>query len=110
MEQLLPRKLSSVTDGHLGFLAVYPFARRAAQVRAFQACVRYGLPSCDRDDLEQDALTHLWQVFAKYDPTRAGVRTFIEVVVSRRFASMLRSQSRDTEFTGRDHWHNRGRK
>jgi RNA polymerase sigma factor (sigma-70 family) len=106
MIEVKPGKdIGDALDGHPCFLAVYPFARRAVEVRAIQASLRHGLPSCDRDDLEQDALTHLWQVFSKYDPTRAGVRTFIEVVVRRQFTSMLRSHSRHTQLAGLERRH-----
>lgn len=72
------------------FHRAYPIALRAAQVRS-AAAARVGFPPCNLQDLEQEAVIRVWQALSKYDPARAGVRTFIEIVVTTRIASMLRS-------------------
>lgn len=72
------------------FLTVYPFARRAAQVRAIQASYRYGLSLCDREDLEQEAVLTVWRKLTLYDPGRASLRTFAERVIENRMKSALR--------------------
>ncbi|MGA2186554.1 MAG: sigma-70 family RNA polymerase sigma factor [Bryobacteraceae bacterium] len=82
--------IDGVPDGHPRFLTAYPFARRAAQVRAIQASQRHGLSLCDREDLEQDAVLAVWQKLALYDPGRASLRTFAERVVENRVKSALR--------------------
>jgi DNA-directed RNA polymerase specialized sigma24 family protein len=52
----------------------------------------------DREDLEQEAIARVWQVLARYDSARAGVRTFIELVVRTHLTSLLRSYPRRPEF------------
>jgi RNA polymerase sigma factor (sigma-70 family) len=72
------------------FQQSYPIALRAAQAQSAEAA-RVGFPPCDLQDLEQEAVTRVWQALSKYDPARSGLRTFIEMVVSTRVASILRS-------------------
>lgn len=71
------------------FQEAYPLAVRAVQGRLTTA-VRAGWPSADLRDLEQEALLRVWQALLQYDPTRSGLRTFTEMVVATRMASMLR--------------------
>jgi RNA polymerase sigma factor (sigma-70 family) len=52
----------------------------------------------DREDLEQEALAGVWQALARYDSARAGLRTFIELVVRTHLTSLLRSHPRGPEF------------
>jgi RNA polymerase sigma factor (sigma-70 family) len=80
------------------FECAFPLARRAAQVQAAAALAWCTISAADREDLEQDALACVWQALARYDPARAGLRTFIELVVRTRSISMLRSNKRGPEF------------
>jgi DNA-directed RNA polymerase specialized sigma24 family protein len=74
------------------FAKAYPLALRSAQVRSAAAVMSGVVLLADRQHLEQEALTRVWLALSQYDPARAGLRTFIEVVVSRQFASMLRAR------------------
>jgi RNA polymerase sigma factor (sigma-70 family) len=80
------------------FRQAYPLALRSAQVRSAAAVVRGAALLADREDLVQEALMRVWQALARYDPARAGLRTFIELVVRTQFASLLRSHPRGPEF------------
>ena len=69
------------------FLEAYPFARRAAQVRAatFPRCLHE-----ERDDLEQHALGSVWAAIHRFDQSRASLRTFVERIVASSMSSMSR--------------------
>lgn len=84
------------------FLHAYPLALRSAQVRSAAAVVSGAALLADREDLEQEALARVWQALARYDPARAGLRTFIELVVRTQFTSILRSHPRGPEFESLD--------
>jgi RNA polymerase sigma factor (sigma-70 family) len=75
------------------FEHAYPLALRAARVRAIAAVSSRAIPSADRQDAEQEALTGVWLALSEYDPARAGLRTFIEVVVRTRITSLLRAHA-----------------
>ena len=87
------------------FERAYPLALRSAQVRSAAAVVSGAVLVTDRADLEQEALTRIWRALSKYDPARAGLRTFIEVVVRRQFTSMLRSHRRRPRLESLDEQH-----
>jgi RNA polymerase sigma factor (sigma-70 family) len=84
------------------FHQAYPLALRSAQVRLSAAVVSGAVLVADRQDLEQEALTRVWQALARYDPARAGLRTFIELVVRTQLTSMLRSHPYGREFESLD--------
>jgi len=65
-------------------------ALRAVQVRVAAAVVSGRAPAGDRDDLEQEALLGLWAAMRHYDASRASLRTFLERVADKRFASLMR--------------------
>ena len=67
-----------------------PLAMRAVRVRAAAAVATGRAAATDREDLEQEALLGLWVALRQYDPSRASVRTFVERVAEKRFASLLR--------------------
>jgi RNA polymerase sigma factor (sigma-70 family) len=87
------------------FDAAYPLALRSAQVRSAAAVAIGSVPRADREDLEQDVLVRVWQALARYDPTRAGLRTFIELVVRTQFTSVRRSRPRCPELGSLDDQH-----
>jgi RNA polymerase sigma factor (sigma-70 family) len=70
------------------FLEVYPFSRRAAQVRSWAATARHA--DLEREDLEQEALLNVWAALERFDVTRASLRTFGENVVATCLASVVR--------------------
>ena len=84
------------------FDGAYPLALRSAQVRSAAAVVNGAVLMADREDVEQEVLTCVWQALAKYDPARAGLRTFIELVVRTQFMSMLRSRRHRSKFESLD--------
>jgi RNA polymerase sigma-70 factor (ECF subfamily) len=67
-----------------------PFALRAVQVRGAAAVATGRAVAADREDLEQEALLGLWMALRHYDASRASLRTFLERVADKRFASLLR--------------------
>ncbi len=69
-------------------------ALRAVQVRAAVAVASGRIAPADRDDVEQDAFIALWAAVDRYDASRASIRTFLERVADKRFASLLRSRVR----------------
>jgi RNA polymerase sigma-70 factor (ECF subfamily) len=67
-----------------------PMAMRAVQVRGAAAVATGRVTAADREDLEQEALLALWIALRHYDASRASLRTFLERVADKRFASVLR--------------------
>ena len=49
----------------------------------------YGFTSADQDDLQQEAALDLHLRLRNYDPARSGRRTFVQRVVSNRFANLI---------------------
>ena len=80
------------------FRQALPLALRAAQARSAAAVASGAVMVADREDLEQEALARVWQALARYDSARAGLRTFIELVVRTHLTSLLRSHLRGPEF------------
>jgi RNA polymerase sigma factor (sigma-70 family) len=74
------------------FQEAYPLALRAAEVRAKVAVASSAIPLADRQDLQQEALTACWRALPSFDPNRASLRTFVELVVASRLASMHRAR------------------
>ena len=72
------------------FERALPLALRAVQVRAAAAVATGRTLAADREDLEQEALLGLWRALRRYDASRASLRTFLERVADKRFASLLR--------------------
>lgn len=89
-----PIAATRLNEGHSQFLAIYPLARRAAEVRTAAAVARTTVAPADREDLEQEALVAVWRALPRYDPLRASLRTFVEWVVATRFASLMRARRR----------------
>jgi len=74
----------------VGFHHALPLALRAVQVRAAAAVATGRATAADREDLEQEAFLGLWMALRRYDASRASLRTFLEHVADKRFASLLR--------------------
>jgi RNA polymerase sigma-70 factor (ECF subfamily) len=73
-----------------GLDKAFPLALRAVQVRGAAAVATGRATAADREDLEQQALLGLWMALRHYDASRASLRTFLERVADKRFASLLR--------------------
>src|SRR5262245_46349723 len=84
------------------FERAYPLALGSAQVRSATAVANGTVLVADREDVEQEVLTCVWQALEKYDPARSGLRTFIEMVARTRLMSLLRSRCRHPEFGSLD--------
>jgi RNA polymerase sigma factor (sigma-70 family) len=87
------------------FQQAYPLTIRAAQVRSAAAVASGAILLADRDDVEQELLIRIWQALYKYDTARAGLRTFIEMVVRTQLVSMLRSHRHRPQFEPLDERH-----
>lgn len=79
---------------HAQFLAVLPLARRASEVRTSAAVAQANVEPADREDMNQEGLVAVWRALPRYDPSRASLRTFVERVLTTRFASLVRSRRR----------------
>ena len=69
---------------------VLPLALRAVQVRAAAAVATGRATAADREDLEQEAFLGLLMALRRYDASRASLRTFLERVADKRFATLMR--------------------
>lgn len=81
----------------LVFDQALPLALRAVQVRAAAAVATGRTTAADREDLEQEALLGLWMALRRYDASRASLRTFLERVADKRFASLLRRRRKPVQ-------------
>lgn len=80
-QQLRPEEL---------FVAAFPLARRAAEVRSANVLALFWGTALDREDFTQEALIGVLTALPRFDPARASLRTFVERVVASKFASLLR--------------------
>jgi RNA polymerase sigma factor (sigma-70 family) len=76
------------------FLHAQPLAIRAAQVRARRAVASGEVPWFDGEDLQQEGLLAWWRKLPQFDPNRAGLRRYVELVISSRLASVRRARRR----------------
>jgi RNA polymerase sigma factor (sigma-70 family) len=82
------------------FAQAYPTACRAARVRTAAAVAQAVILSAEREDIEQEILTAVWQRLASYDPKRSSLRTFVELIVASTLASALRSRRKQRGLDG----------
>jgi hypothetical protein len=57
-----------LNESHAQFLAIFPLARRAAEVRTAAAVARATVAPADREDLAQEALVAVWRGTAALQP------------------------------------------
>jgi RNA polymerase sigma factor (sigma-70 family) len=93
-----------LNESHAQFLAIYPLARRAAEVRTAAAVARATVVPADREDLAQEALVAVWRALPHYNPSRASLRTFVERVIATRFASLMRTRRRKPALEPLEHY------
>jgi RNA polymerase sigma factor (sigma-70 family) len=74
------------------FEQAYSMACRAARARLAAVVSMGALPRQDCEDWEQEALMAVWRALQRFDPSRASLRTFVEMVVAARFASLMRTR------------------
>jgi len=72
---------------------VTEYAKALVQAKARQLCRRNFSPS-EREDIEQDLWLAVLQQAERFHPARASLETFLDRVVSRAAAMLLRSRKR----------------
>jgi RNA polymerase sigma factor (sigma-70 family) len=86
------RGLEADVQVQASFPQAYASALRTARIRARQAVIAGQVPWFERDDLEQEGLIACWRALPKFDPKRASLQTFIELVIASRLASVHRAR------------------
>ena len=71
------------------------YAREVIQHKARQLINKYGFTSDDSKDLKQDMMLDLLRRLTNYDPTRAGLSTFVARVVDRKISTLIRHQRQE---------------
>lgn len=71
-------------------LVLGEYANKLIRHKARQLVDQFGFTRSDRDDLEQELRTHLFQQAARFDPERGSASTFISRVLSRKVVSIIR--------------------
>jgi len=101
MDDPAPRDLSSAEDTELMQLVaeardrnafVELFKRYAGRVKAF--LIRAGASPDMADEAAQDVMVSLWRRAGQYDPTKAGVSTWIFAIARNRRIDLIRRQAR----------------
>ncbi len=70
------------------------YARNLIRVKAHQLCTRRDFHTSDPDDLQQELWLAVCERMDRFDPTKASLDTFIDLVVNKALASLLRSRQR----------------
>lgn len=83
-----PGKAAAMREA--AFQRAYPLALRAAQVRVAAAAGFGTISRGEGEDFAQEALLKLWTALQRYDPSRAGLATFVERITENRLASWMR--------------------
>jgi RNA polymerase sigma-70 factor, ECF subfamily len=71
------------------------YAREVIRHKARQLINKYGFTRDDYDDLQQDMTLDLLRRLSKYDPSRAGLSTFVARVVDRKVSTLIRHQKQE---------------
>ena len=87
------------------FALAYPCARRAARVRSAAAVKQKVILHAEEEDFEQQLLLGVWQTLGTYDSARSCLKTFIELIVASRSASLARSRRRQPKFEWLNDYH-----
>ena len=82
--------LSSAPQLEKLFIAAFPQARRAAEVRSASVMALLCGAAVDREDIKQEVLIGVWTALPRFDPARASLHTFVERVVVSNIASLFR--------------------
>jgi RNA polymerase sigma factor (sigma-70 family) len=72
------------------FYQAYARAGRAADVHAAALIGVLHDAAMDRQDLQQEVLISIWAALPRYDPTRAGLNTFVEAIAATTVVSICR--------------------
>lgn len=71
------------------------YAREVIRHKARQLIGKYGFTRDDYDDLQQEMMLDLLRRLGKYDPSRAGLSTFVARVVDRKVSTLIRHQRQE---------------
>ena len=71
------------------------YARAVIRHKARQLIGKYGFTRDDYDDLQQDMMLDLLRRLGKYDPSKAGLSTFVARVVDRKISNLIRHQRQE---------------
>src|SRR5208283_5417889 len=78
------------------------YSVQVVRFKAGQLVGKAGLTKSDREDLEQELTLDLMRRAQKYDPKRAGRKTFAARIVERRAATILRGRLSPTRDVRRE--------
>jgi RNA polymerase sigma-70 factor (ECF subfamily) len=71
------------------------YARKVIRHKARQLIGKYGFTRDDYDDLQQEMMLDLLRRLGKYDPSRAGLSTFVARIVDRKVSNLIRHQKQE---------------
>jgi RNA polymerase sigma-70 factor (ECF subfamily) len=71
------------------------YARDVIRHKARQLIGKYGFTRDDYDDLQQEMMLDLLRRLGKYDPSKAGLSTFVARIVDRKVSNLIRHQRQE---------------
>jgi len=71
------------------------YARDVIRHKARQLIGKYGFTRDDYDDLQQEMMLDLLRRLGKYDPSKAGLSTFVARIVDRKVSTLIRHQRQE---------------
>ncbi len=71
------------------------YARDVIRYKARQLIGKYGFTRDDYDDLQQEMMLDLLRRLGKYDPSKAGLSTFVARIVDRKVSTLIRHQRQE---------------
>ncbi|HPF34960.1 MAG TPA: sigma-70 family RNA polymerase sigma factor [Candidatus Nanopelagicales bacterium] len=71
------------------------YARDVIRHKARQLIGKYGFTRDDYDDLQQEMMLDLLRRLGKYDPSKAGLNTFVARIVDRKVSTLIRHQRQE---------------
>ena len=71
------------------------YARDIIRYKARQLIGKYGFTRDDYDDLQQEMMLDLLRRLGKYDPSKAGLSTFVARIVDRKVSTLIRHQRQE---------------
>ncbi|MBU0743174.1 sigma-70 family RNA polymerase sigma factor [bacterium] len=71
------------------------YAREVIRHKARQLIGKYGFTRDDYDDLQQEMMLDLLRRLGKYDPSKAGLSTFVARIVDRKISTLIRHQRQE---------------
>jgi RNA polymerase sigma-70 factor (ECF subfamily) len=71
------------------------YARKVIRYKARQLIGKYGFTRDDYDDLQQEMMLDLLSRLGKYDPSKAGLSTFVARVVDRKVSNLIRHRKQE---------------